>query len=122
MHTIFVRDTFAAAHRLESYHGKCEQLHGHNFTVEVLLEGDTLSSEGMLVDFATVKGHLREVLAELDHKYINEVPFFRERASTSEYMAFYIFEQLRSRIAVPGVTLKEVRVWESANAYAAYRS
>jgi len=78
-----VKDTFAAAHRLESYHGKCENLHGHNFSVEALFEGEQVNEEGMLVDFAILKGYLKEVLEELDHTFINEIPFFRERASSS---------------------------------------
>jgi 6-pyruvoyltetrahydropterin/6-carboxytetrahydropterin synthase len=117
-----VKDTFAAAHRLESYHGKCENLHGHNFSVEALFEGEQVNEEGMLVDFAVLKDYLKEVLAELDHTFINEIPFFRERASSSEYIAIYIHDRLKSLIQEKGVTVREVRVWESEKVYAAYRS
>lgn len=120
MFTLFVRDSFAAAHRLEMYHGKCEALHGHNFKVEALFQGDNVGPEGMLVDFAVLKEHLRGILADLDHKYINEIPFFKERASSSEYLALYIYDRLRELVAEEGVTVREVRVWESENAYAAY--
>ena len=120
MFTLFVRAGFAAAHRLELYHGKCEALHGHNFKVEALFEGERLGAEGMLLDFAVLKGHLRDILADLDHKYINEIPFFKERASSSEYLALYVYDRLRELVAEEGVTVKEVRVWESDNAYAAY--
>jgi len=117
-----VKDTFAAAHRLESYHGKCENLHGHNFSVEALFEGEQVNEEGMLVDFAVLKDYLKEVLAELDHTFINEIPFFRERASSSEYIAIYIHDRLKSLIQEKGVNVREVRVWESEKVYAAYRS
>jgi 6-pyruvoyltetrahydropterin/6-carboxytetrahydropterin synthase len=120
MFTLFVRDTFAAAHRLEMYHGKCEALHGHNFKVEALFQGEKVGPEGMLLDFAVLKGHLRDILADLDHKYINEIPFFQERASSSEYLALYIYDRLREFVGEEGVTVREVRVWESDNAYAAY--
>ena len=120
MFTLFVRDTFAAAHRLELYHGKCEDLHGHNFKVEALFQGEEVGPEGMLLDFAILKGHLRQIIADLDHKYINEIPFFRERASSSEYLAFYIYDRLQKLLAQEVVTVREVRVWESENAYAAY--
>jgi len=120
MFTLFVRDTFAAAHRLEMYHGKCEALHGHNFKVEALFEGEKVGPEGMLLDFAVLKGHLRDILADLDHKYINEIPFFKERASSSEYLALYVYDRLCALIAGEGVAVREVRVWESDNAYAAY--
>ncbi len=120
MFTLFIRDSFAAAHRLEMYHGKCEALHGHNFKVEALFQGDGVGPEGMLVDFAVLKAHLRTRLADLDHKYINEIPFFKERASSSEYLALYIYDRLRELTAEEGVTVREVRVWESDSAYAAY--
>ncbi len=120
MFTLFVRDAFAAAHRLELYRGKCEELHGHNFKVEALVDGKEIGREGMLLDFAVLKGYLREIIADLDHKYINEIPFFRERASSSEYLALYIFDRLKELTANDGVFVREVRVWESDNAYAAY--
>jgi 6-pyruvoyltetrahydropterin/6-carboxytetrahydropterin synthase len=118
--TLFVRENFAAAHRLESYHGKCEALHGHNFRVEALFEGEGVGPEGMLIDFAILKSHLRTILADLDHKYINEIDFFKERASSSEYMAVYVYGRLEEMIAKETVKVKEVRVWESENAYAAF--
>lgn len=124
MFTLFVRETFAAAHRLELYHGKCEALHGHNFRVEALVEGEEVGREGMLLDFAVLKAHLRTILADLDHKYINEIAFFAERAASSEYLALYIYERLRELLhddpAAEGTAVREVRVWESDNAYAAY--
>ena len=84
MFTLYVRDSFAAAHRLELHKGKCEALHGHNFKVEVLFEGEQIARDGMLVDFAILKSFLRTIVADLDHKYINDIPFFKERASSSE--------------------------------------
>lgn len=121
MFTLVVRDSFAAAHRLESYKGKCEKLHGHNFTVEALFEGETLDKDGMLVDFAVLKRHLKEVLSEIDHRYLNDIPFFRERASSSEYIALFIHGKLTELSREHGARLTEVRVWESAGSYAAYR-
>lgn len=122
MFTLAVRDSFAAAHRLESYKGKCENLHGHNFTVEAFFEGEVLDKDGMLVDFAILKRHLKEVLSELDHRYLNDIPFFQERASSSEYIALFIHGRLSELSQAHGAVLTEVRVWESANSYAAYRS
>lgn len=120
MFTLYVTETFAAAHKLELYHGKCEALHGHNFKVEALIEGEKVGKEGMLVDFAVLKAHLRSILADLDHKYINEIAFFEERAASSEYLALYIFDRLKGMLRDEEVAVKEVRVWESDNAYAAY--
>ncbi len=120
MFTLSVKNSFAAAHRLEEYQGKCEELHGHNFQVEVFCQGERLGPEGMLIDFKVLKGHLGAVLEMLDHKYLNEIPFFRERASSSEYIAMFVFGELKAPLQAEGVELKEVRVWESDRAWAAY--
>jgi 6-pyruvoyltetrahydropterin/6-carboxytetrahydropterin synthase len=120
MFTLFVRETFAAAHKLDLYEGKCEELHGHNFRVEALFKGDKVGREGMLLDFTVLKAYLREIVSDLDHKYLNDIPFFKERASSSEYLALYIHDRLKDMVRKDGVTVSEVRVWESDNAYAAY--
>ena len=121
MFTLYVTDSFAAAHRLEEYHGKCEDLHGHNFKVEALVQGGSIGEGGMLLDFAVFKSRLKEILTDLDHKYLNEISFFKERASSSEYLALYIYDRLKGLLRNERVTVHEVRVWESENAYAAYR-
>ncbi|HVN95440.1 MAG TPA: 6-carboxytetrahydropterin synthase [Syntrophorhabdaceae bacterium] len=120
MFTLCVKDSFAAAHRLVGYKGQCEELHGHNFLVEAFFSGETLGADGLLIDFKILKDNLRQVLALLDHKYLNEIPFFSEKASSAEYIAMYIHGQMEKKIKTTGVSLKEVRVWESDKAYAAY--
>lgn len=120
MFTLCVKDSFAAAHRLVGYKGKCEELHGHNFTVEVCIAGEQLQDDGMLIDFAIIKGHLHEILDGLDHKYINDIPFFCGHASSAEYIAMYIFSEMERRIGNDRICMKNVRVWESDRAYASY--
>ena len=115
-----VKDSFAAAHRLEEYHGKCEALHGHNFQVEAFFTGTTLDKEGMILDFKVLKGYLKQILELLDHKYLNEITFFQERASSSEYIAMFIFSSLSELVRGDPVSVKEVRVWESEKAGVAY--
>lgn len=120
MFTLCVKDSFAAAHRIIGYQGKCEELHGHNFFVEAFFFGEKLDSSGLLIDFKILKEYLKDVLDNLDHKYLNDIPFFAERASSAEYIAMYLFEEVAARLTVQDVKLKEVRVWESEKAYAAY--
>lgn len=120
MFTLSVRDSFAAAHRLEGYQGKCEGLHGHNFIVEVIVTGEKLGDDGLLVDFRIIKEYLNNVLDRLDHKYLNEISFFADRASSAEYISMYIYEEIQKIIREENISLKEVRVWESEKAYAAY--
>jgi 6-pyruvoyltetrahydropterin/6-carboxytetrahydropterin synthase len=120
MFTLLVRDSFSAAHRLENYKGKCEALHGHNYSVEALFRGEKLNAEGMLVDFKVLKGYVKTVLESLDHRYINEMPFFCTQASSSEYVAMYVFREIKRLIREEGLSLKEVRIWESENSCVAY--
>jgi 6-pyruvoyltetrahydropterin/6-carboxytetrahydropterin synthase len=120
MFTLCVKSTFAAAHRLENYHGKCEELHGHNFLVEAFFKGERLKKSGIVADFKILKNYLESVLDILDHKYVNDILFFRERASSSEYIAMYIFSELKKVVKEDEVSLAEVRVWESDTAWASY--
>ncbi len=120
MFTLCVKDSFAAAHRLVGYKGKCEELHGHNFAVEVYLSGDRLGDDGMLVDFKTIKANIQKVLDVLDHKYINDIPFFAERASSAEYVAMYIFTEMEKLMGTERVSVSRVTVWESEKACASY--
>ncbi len=120
MFTLCVKDSFAAAHRLIGYKGKCEELHGHNFTVEAFFTGDSLGDDGMLVDFQVIKGYLRDVIETLDHKYINDIPFFTRRASSAEHIAVYIFDEIEKRLSGQHVSVREIRVWESEKAWASY--
>ncbi|OPX99491.1 MAG: 6-carboxy-5,6,7,8-tetrahydropterin synthase [Syntrophorhabdus sp. PtaB.Bin047] len=120
MFTLCVKDSFAAAHRLVGYKGKCEELHGHNFAVEVYLSGDSLGDDGMLVDFKTIKANLQKVLDVLDHKYINDIPFFAGRASSAEYIAMYIFTEMERLMGAERVSVGRVTVWESEKACASY--
>jgi 6-pyruvoyltetrahydropterin/6-carboxytetrahydropterin synthase len=68
-----------------------------------------------------LKGYVRAVLSRLDHRYLNEIPYFRERASSSEYIALYIFEEMERLVQNEGVNVLEVKVWESENCCASYR-
>ena len=95
-----VRDEFAAAHALRHYQGKCENPHGHNFGVELCVEGERLAPRTeLLLDFATLKGALRASLAQLDHRMLNETPPFDTRNPSSENLARHIFHDVAARLA-----------------------
>lgn len=94
-----VRDEFAAAHALRHYCGKCENPHGHNFGVELCVEGDKLAPDTeILLDFATLKSALRASLAELDHRMLNETPPFDVCNPSSENLARHIFRDVAARL------------------------
>ncbi|MHC4592416.1 MAG: 6-carboxytetrahydropterin synthase QueD [Planctomycetota bacterium] len=114
-----VEDTFAAAHNLREYHGDCERLHGHNWRVRVRLSAGELDDLGMVADFRDVKAALGEVLATLDHEYLNEVAPFDSVNPTTENLCRYIAEQLQGQLP-RRVSVRRVTCWESAKCSASY--
>jgi len=111
---------FAAAHQLRMVAKKCENLHGHNWKVEVCVIGKELNDWGVLIDFGELKGHVNEVINTLDHKFLNELEFFNGNPS-SENIAVYIAQALTARLADTGTVVSRVTTWESDDACATYR-
>jgi len=125
MFEVTIEKTFAAAHFLRDYHGKCERLHGHNYKVHVTVQGDRLAFNGLLVDFKDVKRLTGEALEKLDHYHLNEVPPFDELNPSAENIAWHIYTEVNRSLetvnaGVP-VRVSEVRVWETDTCFATYR-
>ena len=112
--------SFAAAHNLRNFKGRCENLHGHNWKVEVVLRGDQLNESDLLLDFTEVKAETNRILDQLDHSYLNNIPYFQKKNPSSENIARYIFDQLIPAVRGKGVTVYSVSAWESPNACATY--
>ena len=121
MFQLLVREDFSAAHRLLSTGGKCAELHGHNWKVEVRVRAEELDGSGMAIDFHDLKAMTREILEELDHRYLNDLPAFRRQNPTAENLARYIYERLAGRLLTGPVGLDRVCVWESETTAATYR-
>lgn len=121
MYEVTIRKSFSAAHILKEIGGKCEELHGHNFIVEVNVAGPSLNGEDLLIDFRVLKGWTNEVLEGLDHKYLNDVECFKGMNPSSEQVARYIHGCLAEKVASLGLSLDRVTVWESENARVSYR-
>jgi 6-pyruvoyltetrahydropterin/6-carboxytetrahydropterin synthase len=123
MFEVSVEQTFAAGHALRNYKGACENVHGHNFKIQVTIEGQELDQTGMLVDFLDVKQAMGAVIARLDHKFLNDVPPFDVKNPSAENIAEYFYEELTSGLVsnpVP-VRVREVKVWETDIQSATYR-
>jgi 6-pyruvoyltetrahydropterin/6-carboxytetrahydropterin synthase len=120
MYEVKIVTQFAAAHRLENFNGKCESLHGHNWKVEVFLAGKELDGTGLLMDFGLVKARTKEVLEEIDHKYLNELAAFQDRNPSSENLACYLYGRLGAIFNRDGVKVSRVNVWESDTSCASY--
>lgn len=120
MYELKIITEFSAAHKLRNFRGKCESLHGHNWKIEVVVSGTDLDERGLILDFADVKAATSDVMSEIDHCYLNELPFFTEHNPSSENIARYIFQQLREKLANDQVRIKSVTAWESQDACATY--
>jgi 6-pyruvoyltetrahydropterin/6-carboxytetrahydropterin synthase len=118
MYRIKVQSRFSSAHNLRGYRGKCEELHGHNWQVAAVVRADDLGDAGMVLDFKELKELLNGALSELDHKYLNEIEYFKEVNPTSENIARYIYEKILERR--PDLDLEEVTVYETDTSSATY--
>lgn len=120
MHELKVITHFAAAHQLAMVAEKCENLHGHNWKVEVCVAGENLNTAGVLIDFGELKTYVSEIMEKLDHKFLNELDFLQGSNPSSEVIARYIATELQSLIIGTQVKVSRVIVWESENACATY--
>jgi len=120
MFEVSVREDFSAAHRLRGYPGKCENVHGHNWTVEVFIQSEELDEIGVTIDFAKIKAALREVLAKLDHRDLNEIEPFDKENPSSENIARYVYGELTQTLNSPGIRVSKVSVHETEDASASY--
>ena len=120
MYRLTIKTGFAAAHNLINYQGDCENLHGHNWKVEVTVTARELDSAGLAIDFKLLKKETNAVLDELDHKYVNQHAFFRDISPSSENISRFLFHRLAERLNNGNVTLEKIGVWESDNACAEY--
>ncbi|MBI5491764.1 MAG: 6-carboxytetrahydropterin synthase QueD [Deltaproteobacteria bacterium] len=120
MYELSIEASFSSAHNLRGYEGACENLHGHNWRVELSVSAQRLSDTGMAVDFKRLKTEAKRVIERLDHKYLNEVPPFDRENATAENIARYIHGELKKSLNDGNIKVKKVRVWESDDASASY--
>ena len=123
MFQVSVEETFSAGHALRGYRGKCENVHGHNYRVRISVAGPQLDSIGLLCDFTEIKRVVREVIAGLDHQFMNDLPAFRTVNPSAENLAKYFYEQVSGQLRelAPGARVIDAVVWETDTASAQYR-
>jgi len=120
MYEITVLSHFSGAHRLRYLHGKCEELHGHNWKIEASVVSDRLNKEGVVIDFKILKQKLENVVKLLDHTYLNDLSYFSGKEPSSENIAKYIFTQLKKELKHHHGILRKVTAWESETSCATY--
>jgi 6-pyruvoyltetrahydropterin/6-carboxytetrahydropterin synthase len=120
MYELAIEDSFAAAHQLREYEGKCERLHGHNWKVQVSVAAVRLNEIGIAMDFTDIKKITKDILKHLDHTFLNDIFPFTEINPSSENIAKWIYESIKKKIDSDSVYVAGVTVWESDTASATY--
>jgi 6-pyruvoyltetrahydropterin/6-carboxytetrahydropterin synthase len=117
------RESFNAAHQLcqpdlsdeenQRLFGKCANLHGHNYVVEVVVAGEVDQETGYVFDLKSLADVIgRQVIREVDHRNLNtDVPWLKGQVPTAENLAQAFWERLNPEL--PDGLLRSVRVWET---------
>ena len=117
------RESFNAAHQLfdpglsdeenRRLFGKCTNLHGHNYVLEVVVAGEVDRATGYVLDLKLLSDVIgRQVIRDVDHRNLNtDVPWLKGRVPTAENLAQAFWERLRPEL--PDGLLRSVRVWET---------
>ncbi|HTV53923.1 MAG TPA: 6-carboxytetrahydropterin synthase QueD [Terriglobia bacterium] len=121
MFEVSVEYSFAAGHALRNYKGKCENIHGHNYRLQVTVVGDALNDAGLLVDFSDLKKEIRLVVSRFDHQFLNEVAPFDQLNPSAENLARYISDSIGPQLRHRGLQVQAVTVWETETSSATYR-
>lgn len=116
MFEVRVETNFSSAHHLLNYKGKCENMHGHNWKVEVCARGENLDKSNILIDFKTLKKCVNKVIDYLDHKDLNELEEFQGESPSSEFIAKIIYYKVKEKIK----EVQRVNVWETPTSRASY--
>lgn len=120
MYELRIITKFSAAHQLRNYQGKCENLHGHNWRVEVYIQAEQLNEIGLALDFKELKDSTNYYLEQIEHSFVNDVFPFTEINPSSENIAKWLYDGLSKKINDDNVQVSMVTVWESDTASASY--
>jgi 6-pyruvoyltetrahydropterin/6-carboxytetrahydropterin synthase len=121
MFEISVEYTFAAGHALRGYKGKCENVHGHNYKVQVMVGGDQLDSAGLLLDFVDLRRAIKGLVERVDHRFLNDLEPFDKINPSAENIAKFFYDELAPQVQERGQQIQAVRVWETDTTSATYR-
>lgn len=125
MFEVTVEQTFAAGHALREYKGKCENVHGHNYRIQITVEGEKLNRIGLLVDFVELKKVVRQVMERLDHQFINDLEPFTVLNPSAENLAKYFYDEVSERMPDNNgdapTRISQVKIWETDTSIAVFR-
>jgi 6-pyruvoyltetrahydropterin/6-carboxytetrahydropterin synthase len=121
MFEVSVEYTFAAGHALRGYKGKCENVHGHNYKVQVTVGGEQLDSTGLLLDFVDLRKAIKGLVERLDHRFLNDLAPFDKLNPSAENIAKYFCDELGVQGGERALEILVVKVWETDTTSATYR-
>ena len=121
MYEVMIEEEFSAAHALRGYRGKCENMHGHNWKVEVEVCATGLDELGMGLDFKVIKTAAAVLTAKLDHHYLNEIEPFDRLNPTAENLAACLYKGLSEMLNDSRIRVQAVTLWETDRAGVCYR-
>lgn len=116
---LILRTSFDASHQLRMPDGTMEPLHGHDWRVEVYLEGGPLDEAGIVADFTALQRGLSQITAELRNRRLNELAAFAGRNPSTELIAKYICDSFSPTLP-PNVRVTKTLLWETEECAAAY--
>lgn len=119
MYKIAVKTHFDSAHLIRNHNGRCRNLHGHRWDMEVVFSGGELDEMGMIIDFKDIKKILKEITDKYDHHNLNEIPPFDVINPTAENLSRIIFQEIKKRTP-EAIDLTEVKIWESPDAWVSF--
>ena len=130
MFSVSVRDHFMIAHSFKGQvFGPAQKLHGATYVVDVEFKRRELDPDGIVVDIGRATDGLREVLAALNYRNLDDEPAFRGKNTTTEFLAFAIYERMAARVAAGdfgpharGLTALRVTLHEGRVASASYEA
>ncbi|MBZ2185467.1 MAG: 6-carboxytetrahydropterin synthase QueD [Bryobacter sp.] len=121
MYEVIVEQPFSAAHFLKDYPGKCAQIHGHNYRVQITVEGEALNELGMVVEFEVIKQALKPWIDRFDHGFLNEIPPFDVVQPSAENLAKFFHDEVARALDGTSARVSYVRLFETEKCSAGYR-
>jgi 6-pyruvoyltetrahydropterin/6-carboxytetrahydropterin synthase len=123
MYEVATETDFSSGHYLRNYKGKCENPHGHNYKIRLILAGEELDAAGLLLDFKLLKQALNPIIERLDHKMLNDIEPFDTLNPSAENIAKYFYDQINEQLAattISRVRVKSCTIWETDVCSATY--
>jgi 6-pyruvoyltetrahydropterin/6-carboxytetrahydropterin synthase len=126
------REYFSASHILENnklnkkvnknLFGQCNDIHGHNYYIEVTVCGEQNPESGYVIDLKIVKKIIREeILNKVDHKLLNDLKIFKNIIPTAENIAMKFWEILEPKFKTKKTRLYSVKIYETEKNIAEFR-